>query len=219
MLPLDLPPAGRYRPPPLGGETLMTAQGNGPARRWCVAGVVCGLAMVVFGCVGPQPAQQTGWLDRLRQFGGPQGADVVVMDVAVLEQPAGDRYLNGPLWSTIDEQAVDLERRAVLDDNGLRVGRFGGMLPAGLQSLLTTDRGETDCHRVWKHAGAGKAVALGGIRPKSQFQLLTDGPPTPVALEDAQWQVQVVPALLPDGRVKLAFTPQAEHGRRSLIPQ
>ena len=136
----------------------MTAQGKGPARRWCAAAdVVCGLVLALAGgCLGPQPAQPTGWLDRLKQLGGPQGADLVVMDVAVLERPAGDRYLNGPLWSTIDEQAVDLERRAVLDDNGLRVGRFGGMLPAGLQSLLTTDRGDADRHRVWKHAGAGK---------------------------------------------------------------
>jgi hypothetical protein len=199
----------------------MTAQGIGPARRSCTAaGVVCTLALgLAVGCVGTRPTSQTGWLDRLKQLGGPQGPDLVVMDVAVLERPSGDRYLNGPLWATIDEQSVDLERRAVLDDNGLRVGRFGGMLPAGLQSLLTTDRGDADRHRVWKHAGAGKVVALGGVHPRVQFELRADGSPTPVALENAQWQMLVVPTLLPDGRVKLVFTPQAEHGRRGLLPQ
>lgn len=197
----------------------MTAAEIGPTRRMAT-GAACGLLLALAGgCLGPQPAQRTGWLGRLRQFGGPQGADLVVMDVAVLERPAGDRYLNDALWPTIDEQSVDLERRAVLEDNGLRVGQFGGMLPAGLQSLLTTDRGDADRHRVWKHAGTGKLIALGGIRPRSQFQLLTDGQPTPVALENAQWQVQVVPTLLPDGRVKLTCTPQAEHGRRGLLSQ
>jgi hypothetical protein len=199
----------------------MTAQGNGPVRRSRgAAGAACGLLLALAGgCLGPQPAQQRGWLDRLKQLGGPQGADLVVMDVAVLERPAGDRYLNGALWSTIDEQSVDLERRALLEDNGLRVGQLGGMLPAGLQSLLTTDRGDADRHRVWKHSGTGKLVALGGVHPKMQFQLLADGKPTPVALENAQWQLQVVPTLLADGRVKLTITPQAEHGRRGLLPQ
>src|SRR5205085_7442522 len=120
---LDRRPAGRYRPPSLGGaDRLMAAQDYGPARQTRAAGAVCGLWLaLVAGCLGPQPARPNGWLDRLKQLGGPQGADLVVMDVAVLERPAGDHYLNGPLWSTIDEQSVDLERRAVLEDNGLRV--------------------------------------------------------------------------------------------------
>src|SRR5947209_2927371 len=83
-----------------------------------------------------------------RPFSGPTGGDVVQIDVAVLERPLGDRFLNRELWELADEQAITLEQKAVLDDNGFRVCQIGGLPPAGLQALLTSERSCPDPRRV-----------------------------------------------------------------------
>src|SRR5688572_25631778 len=98
------------------------------------------LAVCLAGCTRPEVVHTTAWLDRLRAGAGPTGPDVVQIDVALIERPAADAYLNSGLWQFVDEQVVVLERKAVLADNGFRVGQVGGITPAGLHDLLTSER-------------------------------------------------------------------------------
>src|SRR5205085_9550383 len=51
-----------------------------------------------------------------------------------------DRYLDEDLWADTDGQAVALEHKAVLEDNGFRVGTLGGITPVKFQELITSDR-------------------------------------------------------------------------------
>ena len=73
------------------------------------------------GCLWVQPTQPGAWIRSLRPNAGPQGDDVVVLQVSVIEQLVGDRSVNRDLWTSIDEGAVTLDRRPVLEDNGFRV--------------------------------------------------------------------------------------------------
>src|SRR5262245_36631374 len=99
------------------------------------------LAGLLAGCLNTEPVRQSGdWLSRMHPFQGEAGADVVQMDVALLEQPPGDAYLNGELWQTADESGVDLDRWDSLAGNGFRIGQFAGILPDRLQALLTSER-------------------------------------------------------------------------------
>src|SRR5947199_266853 len=130
--PLETPGRRSYFPAPFsgaGGLGRMAVMG----RR--VAGVLALLAGALAACVAGQPERS---LSRLGPagLGGPAGADVVQIDVALVERPPGDRYVNGELWQLADEQGVTLERKAVLEENGFRVGQVGGLPPAGLQALL-----------------------------------------------------------------------------------
>jgi hypothetical protein len=156
-------------------------------------------------------------------FGGqrplqvPAGADIVRMDVALLERRAGDAYLNEGLWTLADEGGVPLESRATLEENGLRIGQIGGLPPPELLALLTSERSCANPRQIRLHAGDAKDLLLGPVLPACRFQLRPDGESDPVALEQAQFMLTVVPTLTRDGRVCLHFTPQVEHGEAQLV--
>jgi hypothetical protein len=163
--------------------------------------------------------RSTAWLDRLRSFQGPSGAEVVQLDVALLECPVGDRYINQELWTLIDEQVIALERKAILEDNGFRVGQVGGIPPAGLQALLASERNCPKPRRLQTHANTPTPVVLGPAVPSCRLEVHQDGKLVPVELKDAQCTLQVVPSLLEEGRTRLHFTPQIQHGAARLFPQ
>lgn len=146
------------------------------------------------------------------------GDDTVIMDVAIVEAPPGDRTVDEAIWASADEGVVAVEQKARLDDNGLRVGVFGGLQRAALQPLLDSPRTNPDPHRLTLTGGAGKPLAIGGERPGVCFRLLLDGVAKEVALDSATCVMQVTPSAA-EGGVKLAFEPQVAHGNRTPWPQ
>ncbi len=186
--------------------------------RW--RGLVLGLLTFwLVGCTTSPPLRSTAWLSRFRQFGGgPAGTDIVQLEVAVLERPLGDHYINQDLWGVADEQVVAVERKAVLEDNGFRIGQVGGLVPAQLQALLTSDRSDVNprCRRL--HAGKPATLTLGPVLPQCACQIEQDGRSVPIAAEKVQCSVEVVPTVTADGRIHLQFTPQLCHGDTALMP-
>jgi len=177
------------------------------------------IAAVLAGCTSSKTTHSTAWLDRFRRGAAPTGADVVSIDVALLERPAADRFLNEEVWVTADEQVVALERKAPLEDNGFRVGQVGGLTPVKLQELLTNKRSNPSPRHRELHAGKPVALDLGPPIPVCRFELLRSGEPVKVALEQAQCSLEVTPLLASDGRIKLSFVPQVLHGEASLMPK
>jgi hypothetical protein len=173
--------------------------------------------VLVCGCVLPGVPRPDGQTTSLKPAAGPRGPDALGLEVAVLEVPIGDRYVNAGLWATIDEQVVALDHMAVLDDNGFRAGLVGGVRPTEFDDLLKSLRSNPDPHWVQMRAGRAKVLPLGGARSVCEFRLITDGQPAPPkAIEKARCAVQVTPTLTADGGVKLAFVPMVQHGARSV---
>jgi hypothetical protein len=176
------------------------------------------LAVLLCGCVS-QDGLKTAWLERFHQMQGPTGPDVIQMDVALLECPAGDGCLDRDLWPQIDEQVLALEQKNVLEDNGFRIGQIGGITPPGLQALLLSPRSCPSPRRIALHAGQSFDLLLGPVLPVCRFRLQQDGEPAELRLEQAQCLLTVVPALTGDGRTTLRFTPQVRHGEARLQPR
>jgi hypothetical protein len=153
------------------------------------------------------------------RFGAGTATDVVRIDVAVIERPAGDRYLNHALWDLADEQAVDLERKTALDDNGFRVGLIGGMVPAEMLTLLTSEKSCADPHRLQLRAGHSTSMGLGGEQARVRFALNQGEKAAPVELAKALCEFEVVPSLADGGRVTLRFTPLVKHGSQQREPR
>src|SRR5579884_648530 len=130
---LDCSGRPRYRPAPHPGmDSGPTRQGCSTMRR--LGPLLYGLwTLSLVGCLSSSTARSTNWLDRLHPFRSTTANDTIPMDVAILEGPVGDSFLNQGLWEQADEQVVALDRKAVLDDNGFRVGQFGDVMPARLQ--------------------------------------------------------------------------------------
>lgn len=170
------------------------------------------------GCLTPQLASRS-MMDRLRAVGGPQGPDVVVFDVAEIEQPPSDGFIDRDLWAALDETAIGLDRKAALDDNGLRVGVVGGLPPGKLQALLHSDRSCPDPRRVTMRSGNAKSLVVGSAQNEVNFDTKVGDATRSIALSAAQPGFLITPQRTPDGRVTLQFTPQIQHGGRTLFVQ
>jgi hypothetical protein len=169
---------------------------------------------MLVGCVTGKPEKSTSWLP----LQGPVGPDVVQMDVALIERPVGDGYLNVDLWEFVDEQALPPERKVVLEDNGFRVGQVGGIPPSGLQTLLLSESSCANPRRIQLHAGNPTTLLIGPARAACCFHMQQAGESAAVALEQAQCTLVVVPTLTKEGHIRLQFTPQILHGETLLLP-
>jgi hypothetical protein len=181
-------------------------------RQWRVL-LVGLLAACLVGCVTGKPVETTSLLQRFYPFRGPSGPDVIQMDLALIEGPVGDRYMNEELWQVADEQAVSPEKRAVLEDNGFRVGQIGGVTPAGLQERLTSHRTCPNPDRLQLHAGNPASVFIGPPQGRCRYSIHQESGSVPVDLEQAQCLLVVVPSLTGDGRTRLQFTPHVQSGK------
>jgi len=150
---------------------------------------------------------------------GVVGDDVVYVDVAVIERTLGDSFLNRELWNEADEEvvriesepAISLERKRALEKNGFRVGQVGGLLPSKLHDLLTSER-SCQTRRIELHAGHETVLSCGPPWPKCYYRLLHDDRSAPVELDRARCELEVVPSLADEGRIRLRFTPRIKHG-------
>jgi hypothetical protein len=173
--------------------------------------VLCG--GVAGGCTPTEKVSSTSWLPGLSAFRGPVGPDVVRMEVALLERPLGDPYLNQDLWQFADERVVGPDRKAAVEEGGFRVGQVSGRLtPPGLLALLTSPRCCVNPRGVSVHAGHPTPLDLGPVLPVCRFQIDRDGQPAPAEFTEAQCRLMVVPSLADDGTLTLRFTPQVVHG-------
>src|SRR5947209_5530834 len=111
--------------------------------------VVLALSAGVAGCsfFGDKERGPVRHEARLPPEGAP-GGELVYLDVALVGQPAGDDFLERGVWEAGDEQGVDLETKPALEENGLRVCQVGGLLPARLQALLSSQRSCPDPRRL-----------------------------------------------------------------------
>lgn len=164
------------------------------------------------GCVSTRPERSPSLFEARRVFQGPAGDDVVQFQVALTERPAGDRGVNEELWQLVDDEGVGFDRKQVLKDNGLRVCQIGGQPPAALQRLLASSKSNPDPRGLSCRAGKPITLPIGPVLPRCSFLLVQDGEPVPVDLDQAQCQVEVVPHLTDDNRIRLRFTPQIKHG-------
>jgi hypothetical protein len=187
-------------------------------RRWGLLVLGLGVGLIA-GCITGKPLTSTSWLRPAPSPARVDGPDVVQMVTAVIEAPAGDAYVNEELWTQTDDQVLSLEQKALLADNGFRIGQVGGVLPAGLQALLTSPRSCRDPRQIQQHAGKPTRLSLGPVLPECRCQVCQGEQKVPVALEQAQCGLVVVPALAADGRIRLRFTPEIQHGHATMAPQ
>lgn len=150
---------------------------------------------------------------------GVVGDDVVYLDVAVIERTLGDPFLNQELWNEADEEvvrvedesSVSLERKTTLEKNGFRVGQIGSMLPSKLHDLLTSER-SCQTRRIELHAGHETILSCGPSWPECRYRLVQESGSTTVEKDKARCELEVVPSLAGEGRIRLRFTPHVKHG-------
>ena len=169
------------------------------------------LLALLAGCAVDRATPGTALITRFRNLPHPT-CDAVEMRIAVIERRLGDSFLDREVWTFTDEQVVELEQKAILEDNGFRVGQIVGMTPAGLQSLLTSDRAYIDGRCYILGEGKSATVLLRAAIPRCTFQVIQHGESTEVRLDDARCALIIEPHWTADGRIRLHCTPQVELG-------
>jgi hypothetical protein len=162
----------------------------------------------------PEPAKATSWLKRLRAPG--LDGNTVQMDVALIERPLGDPFLNKELWAHTDEMVVDIDRKGLLEENGYRVGQVVGGTPGGLQALLKSERACINPRRRLVLSGHSVTQILGGILPQTTLEIHQGKQTQDLTIDQARFCLEVTATLTSDGRTKLLFTPKVETGETTL---
>lgn len=145
-------------------------------------------------------------------------ADGLVVESVLVEQPAGDPFLDRGIWATARPVGGG-ETRVLLAENGLRVGLITGTGPQRLQDLFASESDTVNSKRMSFASRKEAVVPTAGPVDPCAFAVVADlaGQPQRVNLKQARCGVLVRPVAA-DGRVRLGCEPQIQHGtRRELI--
>jgi hypothetical protein len=185
---------------------------------WRVVAVALMLGSIG-GCLGDRGPASLSLLRRFRKTAEPSGPETVQLDVALVQIPLGDAAHYHDLWTFLDEQAVPLEKKAQLEENGYRIGRVGATPPRELIELVTERRSNPDPRRIQMAVGKGeKTIDLGPPLEKAVFHLRQAEKETPVELEKGTYCLAITPALAEEGGTRLTFTPRVRHAGRDRMP-
>ncbi len=144
--------------------------------------------------------------------------DHALIEVALLELPMGDAYINEQLWKETDELIVDdPDRRQALEANGLRVGQLVGTPPGEFQKLLLSKRCCSNPQALIFPAGKTVPIWLGATLPQSMFDFVQGRSRKEILLDQARYGLDVTARFTGDGRTRLTFTPKVENGE-PLLP-
>jgi hypothetical protein len=182
-----------------------------PRKSW---GIV---AFLLAGCTTGEAVHGPGWLDPLHPFKTPSGPDVIQIDYALIERSVGDSFINRELWQYADEHIVPVDRKGLLEENGLRVGQISGTAPSGLQTLLTSEK-TCIARRLFVRKDKASTIVLGPPAALCRFELSDKTGRSSVSLGRAQSAHEVVAERVRDGRIRLQLTPQIKHGEAKLLP-
>jgi hypothetical protein len=181
--------------------------------------VVLALASGVIGCCClPDGSGGRGPVSDARRATEGEPGQVILLDVALIERPRGDAFLDQELWELGNEQGMDLESKPTLEENGLHVGQIGGLLPARLQALLRSPRSCPNPRRLQSELEQPTSVQVGPPRPQLAFQVHQGKATREVALAEANCFFEVTATPASEGRLRLKFTPLIRHGKARVQP-
>jgi hypothetical protein len=216
LVALDAPQGDGYSHAPKTGRGGKPGDKDARMVRWTVP-LLAMTCCLLIGCLGRGAPRQAVWMERFRpQPRGIAGPDVVWLDVALLERPVGDHQLNRDVWEAADEQVVPQDRKALLLDNGFRVGVIGGIVPSCLQALLGSERSCVNPRRIQLHAATPTTLHLGPTVPLIRCEAFLERGPKLLELEEARCGLEATPSPGRDGRTKVRFTPVVQHGRQAI---
>jgi hypothetical protein len=171
------------------------------------------LAALLTGCLHDQSVRSTSLLSRFRQLGGPTGPEAVYIEYVLVERPAGDTRINREAWASADEQVLGAETRAVIEENGFRIGLVGGLIPTEIDALMKNPKSTLGHRQRRLYSGNAAAITLNGPLAECRFVPHAPGEKSaePVTFEQAQCVLNITPSLADGGKVRVQFTPEVQH--------
>lgn len=174
--------------------------------------LVAAVITLLSGCVSEEGIKKTAWADRFQANQLAKLNNIVQIEIALIERRVGDKYINTDVWSYINEQVIDIDRKPAVEANGFRTGTVVGSVPAGLHALLTSERCCINPRCYMMPVGKERRIMLNSPQSKFCYDIKDNGLTISEELASARCSLMVVPSFTDDGRTCLKFTPQVEHG-------
>ncbi|MFM7150624.1 MAG: hypothetical protein ACKO23_12335 [Gemmataceae bacterium] len=136
-----------------------------------------------------------------------------LVDVAFVERPMGDYFLNKEIWDLSNEQGVDLETKPHLEKNGIRVCTVGGLVPPRLQALMRSPASCPNPRRLWAYNDQPTPILIGKSKSQIEFPSHEPDKVREVRLEMPQCFIDVTPRVRDADSIQLSFKPRIKHGK------
>jgi hypothetical protein len=166
------------------------------------------------GCLWTDESAPNHWLSRLQKQ--TISADHALIEVALVERPVRDEYINRKIWDQVDEVIVDFGRDNTLVQNGFRIGQLVGPTPDDFQKMLLSKRCCANPHAMIFPAGRTATIYLGPELPQSTYEFVEGKLRTEITLDQARYCLEVTAQFDSAGRTKLKFMPKIENGETEL---
>ena len=197
--------------PPLSILFFESEQSLWPGGGWALVLV---LVWTQTGCLWTEESAPSNWLSRLqKQTITP---DHALIQVALIERPFRDEFINRTIWDQADEMILDLDRDGPLKQNGFRVGQLVGPTPDDFQKMLLSKRDCSNPQAMIFPAGRTATIYLGPQLRQSTYEFVDGKQRTEITLDQAHYCLEVTAQFDRTGRTKLKFLPKIENGELQL---
>ncbi len=178
-------------------------------------GVGLGLMVLACAAAGCLRSDRPTVPSIVRALTPPMQLEGVILDSVLIEQPLGDQFVDRELWASALPAGLP-ETRALLAENGLRVGILTGTVPQKFQTLLNSEGDTVNPQRMTFNLRKDAVLPTAGPIDTAKFAVQTDlaGKPKPFELKQVRCGVFVRPEGTSDGPVKVWCEPQIQHGTR-----
>jgi hypothetical protein len=180
-----------------------------PRRGWLA---LMPIVLSLSGCLWTAQTEHASFLKRFQSK--TISPDHALIEVALVECPLGDEYINETIWEQADQLIGDADSRHALDENGLRIGQLVGSPPAELQQLLLSKQCCSNPQAMIFPAGKTLPILISSAvpLPHSSYDFVQDKIRTEVSLDQVRYFLNVSAKFMTGGQTKLTFTPKVENG-------
>lgn len=141
------------------------------------------------------------------------------LDVAMVQIPMVEKNILESIWSLADNNAVGLEKKAVLEQNGFRITCFGKTPPSELLRLLGTEKYTPNPRRFHVKIGGSSVIPITGVMDSLNSMLAENDTAQDINLLDAQGFLKVSPVSVSENYYQLKLEPLVKSGKEKLLPR
>jgi hypothetical protein len=160
------------------------------------------------GCLWQEHAETSNWMKQFRRQA--LSPDHALIELAMIELPRGDEFINDELWKHTDEFVVQ-DKRRILDENGFRIGQLVGPPPENFQKLLLSPRACSNPQALIFPPGKTATIPFPLTQQKLAYDFVREGERTEIVLDQTRFCFDVTARFDREGKTIVTFTPKVEH--------
>jgi hypothetical protein len=168
------------------------------------------LAPFMVGCLGSTKDTEPSIKPRALLEQTTRGEDAVALELVYIERPHTDQNFQR-VWKGIDEQALPYEKRALIKENGFRVGVVSGIIPEDLQKLINDPMNPLGRRLRSFLIHESISIPIPDERPTLSFKTINEKHAEKKhTFENAQLMLGLKATRLETGEYQLVFTPEID---------